>query len=586
MEPTYQVEDNSNQDHFKYNSEPQMPTLNTHSEQLKDQSDENTDTKITADLSNKRIETNSEDSGSNINNEESETKNTSANEDGFAPEYTSISNTELITPSENIELNESEYEDEDEEQNVSVHDTQSNSNEAMVNSQMEFLQNNTDLLDSPDFLSANLTTKIYLINQALSKNDSLRINTVNVTYNQRRKRDHSSTYHTNEHSDNPFEQNITSDALERLYDDYLREEAKGGREFYPRNSRLFIANLPLNNVTKKNLFQIFQIYGKILQINIKNNFGFIQYDSASAVANAIKFESKRDNFGRKLVLEISNSTARPQYDHGDHGKNSSSTFVSSFKRFKNGELVKPGDNNNNEKSIHIIVKQQSDRSAANKLFEYLSRNRGWMISMTFLNNGDDIKNTIKKSADENFNGCAIIKSYMVIDAIVFSKDNEGKATFNEYANVDRRDLIKLFGGYQNNQSYNKQYNHNNHNYHNNHNNQPQQNFPGMVTPNMAPLPAYNQMMPQQYMNQPHMPMMNMGYPAMPMQPPIQAPSMMGSGNNADLLSQVQNLPPDVLKNLLENAQKQSNNTDTVPKQDASRPQGNDVLELLNNLTKK
>lgn len=74
MEPTYQVEDNSNQDHFKYNSEPQMPTLNTHSEQLKDQSDENTDTKITADLSNKRIETNSEDSGSNINNEESETK--------------------------------------------------------------------------------------------------------------------------------------------------------------------------------------------------------------------------------------------------------------------------------------------------------------------------------------------------------------------------------------------------------------------------------------------------------------------------------------------------------------------------------
>lgn len=582
METTNQVADNSHQDHFKYSSEPQMPTLNTHSEQLKDQSDENTDTKITADLSNKKIETNSEDSGSNIINEESETKNTSANEDDFAPEYTAISHTEHITPAENIELNESEYEDEDEEQNVSVNATQSNSNEALVNSQMEFLQNNTNLLDSPDFLSANLTTKIYLINQALSKNDSLRINTVNVTYNQRRKRDHSSTYHTNEHSDNPFEQNITSDALERLYDAYLQEEAKGGREFYPRNSRLFIANLPLNNVTKKNLFQIFQIYGKILQINIKNNFGFIQYDSAAAVANAIKFESKRDNFGGKLVLEISNSTARPQYDHGDHGKNSSSTFVSSFKRFKNGELVKPGDNNNNEKSIHIIVKQQSDRSAANKLFEYLSRNRGWMISMTFLNNGDDIKNTIKKSADENFNGCAIIKSYMVIDAIVFSKDTEGKSTFNEYANVDRRDLIKLFGGYQNNQSYNKQYN-NSHNYHKN---QHQQNFPGMVTPNMAPLPTYNQMMPQQYMNQPHMPMMNMGYPAMPMQPPIQTPSMMGSGNNADLLSQVQNLPPDVLKNLLENAQKQSSNTDAVPKQDSSRPQGNDVLELLNNLTKK
>ncbi len=67
----------------------------------------------------------------------------------------------------------------------------------------------------------------------------------------------------------------------------------------------------------------------------------------------------------------------------------------------------------------------------------------------------------------------------------------------------------------NNQSYNKQYNNNHHNnYHNNNNyhQQPQQNFPGMVTPNMAPLPNYNQMVPQQqYMNQPPMPMMNMGY---------------------------------------------------------------------------
>ncbi|KAF0266952.1 hypothetical protein FOG48_04137 [Hanseniaspora uvarum] len=613
MENTQISETPANQDHYQFQGEPQMPTLNSHSGPFKDQSDEITDSKATNEMLNKKIETNSEDSGSNINNEDSETKNASANEEEFAPEYKSISKTEHISPSENFDLNESEYEeDEDdesveaEEKNIEKQEESLNNNEILVNSQLEFLQNNTDLLNSPDFLSANLTTKIYLINKAVSENEALKINNINVSYNQRRKRDHSSTYHSNETlSDNPYEQNISSDSLAKLYDEYLQEEAKGGREFYPRNSRLFIANLPLNNVTKKNLFQIFQIYGKILQINIKNNFGFIQYDSAAAVANAIRYESKRDNFGRKLVLEISNSTARPQYDHGDHGKNSSSTFVSSFKRFKNGELVKPsGDNNASEKSIHIIVKQQSDRSAANKLFEYLSRNRGWMISMTFLNTGDDIKKTIKKSADENFNGCAILKSYMVIDAIVFAKDNEGKSTFNEYTNVDKRDLIKLFGGYQNNhnnnQSYNKQYNNNHHNnYHNNNNyhQQPQQNFPGMVTPNMAPLPNYNQMVPQQqYMNQSPMPMMNMGYPTMPMQQPMgQSSTMMNTGNNnnnVDLLSQVQNLPPDVLKNLLANAQKQTsptNNINTsVPQQnvDSNRPQGNDVLELLNNLTKK
>ena len=79
------------------------------------------------------------------------------------------------------------------------------------------------------------------------------------------------------------------------------------------------------------------------------------------------------------------------------------------------------------------------------------------------------------------------------------------------------------------------------------------------------------------------------------QPMGQSSTMMNTGNNnnnVDLLSQVQNLPPDVLKNLLANAQKQTsptNNINTsVPQQnvDSNRPQGNDVLELLNNLTKK
>lgn len=500
---------------------------------------------------------------------------------------------------------ESSYESEYEEESAATSTKQNNEpvteKFSLIDSQMDFLIKKQNLLNNPAFLNANINTKIYILSKMLSKNESLKIPNVVFKLNQRRKRD----YESNQYDDsvlndrNPFDNTITSEELGSLYDGYLQEEAKGGREFYPRNSRLFIANLPLNNVTKKILFQIFHIYGKILQINIKNNFGFIQYASSDAVLDAIKYESKRDNFGRKLVLEISNSTARPQYDHGDHGKSSSSTFVSSYKRYKNGELVKPRDNynNGNEKSLHIIVKHQSDRSTANNLFDYLSRNRGWMISMSFLKPQEELKSAVKHAANEQSNGCVIVKNHQNLDAIVFNKNPNGETVFNEYSNADRRDMIRLFSN--NTASYKSPQNHIQ---------QPQ--FPGMVTSHMPAIQGYPPpvpgMMPQpQFMPSPQNPshsVMNMGY-AQPLPPqqiriPQQQPLPLPQDNsrlppqNVDqnsLLSQVQSLPPDVLKNLLANAQHQQSPapaSHTPPAPAENKNNSNDVLKLLNNLTKK
>nr|2L41_A Chain A, RRM domain from Nuclear polyadenylated RNA-binding protein 3 [Saccharomyces cerevisiae] len=75
-------------------------------------------------------------------------------------------------------------------------------------------------------------------------------------------------------------------------------------------SRLFIGNLPLKNVSKEDLFRIFSPYGHIMQINIKNAFGFIQFDNPQSVRDAIECESQEMNFGKKLILEVSSSNAR------------------------------------------------------------------------------------------------------------------------------------------------------------------------------------------------------------------------------------------------------------------------------------
>ncbi|CAG8477580.1 4377_t:CDS:2 [Ambispora leptoticha] len=47
----------------------------------------------------------------------------------------------------------------------------------------------------------------------------------------------------------------------------------------PVGSRLFLGNLSTHSTSKQELFDIFSPYGEILQISIKNSFGFVQYDN-------------------------------------------------------------------------------------------------------------------------------------------------------------------------------------------------------------------------------------------------------------------------------------------------------------------
>lgn len=137
-------------------------------------------------------------------------------------------------------LNESEYEEDvepgkDLEPNEIV-----NENNSFIDSQLEFLINNAQLLKSKEFLNANFNTKIYLVSKILSKNDALKIPSVTFKVNERRKRDYSLTQDSN--GTNPFDKNVTSEELSKVYEEYLQEEGSSNREFYPRNSRLFIAN--------------------------------------------------------------------------------------------------------------------------------------------------------------------------------------------------------------------------------------------------------------------------------------------------------------------------------------------------------
>ncbi|KAL8998468.1 MAG: hypothetical protein Q9169_002505 [Polycauliona sp. 2 TL-2023] len=97
--------------------------------------------------------------------------------------------------------------------------------------------------------------------------------------------------------------------LEKSYSDFLNEEAvyvaEGVWDRFPSGSRLFVGNLYSEKVTKRDLFFVFQRYGRLAQISIKNAYGFIQFYEASCSNRAIQGEQGSAIRGRKIHLEVS-----------------------------------------------------------------------------------------------------------------------------------------------------------------------------------------------------------------------------------------------------------------------------------------
>ncbi|RIA82920.1 hypothetical protein C1645_787390 [Glomus cerebriforme] len=87
----------------------------------------------------------------------------------------------------------------------------------------------------------------------------------------------------------------------------LRKISDAEFQALPSGSRLFLGNLSTHSTSRKELFDIFSPYGEILQISIKNSFGFVQYDNVESVKKAIEKENGRILHGLKLGLEISYS---------------------------------------------------------------------------------------------------------------------------------------------------------------------------------------------------------------------------------------------------------------------------------------
>ncbi|QLQ77899.1 hypothetical protein HG537_0A01460 [Torulaspora globosa] len=375
------------------------------------------------------------------------------------------------------------------------------------------------------------------------------------------------------------------------YAEYLSGENKiTEMHDIPPKSRLFIGNLPLRNVSKEDLFRIFSPYGHILQINIKNAFGFIQYNNPQSVRDAIENESQEQNFGKKLILEVSSSNARPQFDHGDHGTNSSSTFISSSKRPFQHEESDTADMYNDSQGYKkskrrvpacvIYVKRTADRGYANEVFNHFRRGTDLETDMIFLKPRMELRKMINEVAHDGVWGVILVNKTRNVDLQTFYQGPHGETKFDEYISISADDAIAIFNNLKPSRgsaggppmgSVNP------------YAPQPAAIPPPQHPPSQSYYGGYSMPPPQQpYVQQGYgMPLHNQGYGAPApapmtqpygryqgsppaMEPPLSQPqlsSLLGASgggqmNQQQLLSAIQNLPPNVVSNLLSMAQQQ------------------------------
>jgi len=404
--------------------------------------------------------------------------------------------------------------------------------------------------------------------------------------------------------------NEPMNAKEReLYNIYLEGENKiTEMHNIPPKSRLFIGNLPLKNVTKEDLFRIFHPYGHILQINIKNAFGFIQYDNHQSVVDAIKVESEQINFGKKLILEVSSSNARPQFDHGDHGANNSSTFISTSKRpFDNDEYGSTDnyrENASNSKRTKrrvpeclIFVRRTADRSYATEIFNSIKNGTGLETDMMFLKPRMELWKLVNDAAFDGTWGVILVNKTHDVDIQTFYKGPQGETKFDEYVGVSAQDAVGIFNNLKtsrkngsrmqgpiNSSSFGYEQPpmgmppaQQQQGYYGNYNMPPPQQGYGMPPPPQnygMPPPQQGYGIPpppqmgqgygryqnnQNYNNYQNMPPPPQNHP-LPMQQNNQLSALLGANpgqmDQQQLLGALQNLPPNVIANLLATAQQQ------------------------------
>ncbi|KAL2135143.1 hypothetical protein VTI74DRAFT_9574 [Chaetomium olivicolor] len=94
---------------------------------------------------------------------------------------------------------------------------------------------------------------------------------------------------------------------EQFQADEKRYTSEARWERFPEGSRIFIGNLSSERVSKREVFDVFNKFGRLAQISLKNAYGFVQYHTVAEGHAAMQGAQGIELGGRRIHLEVSRS---------------------------------------------------------------------------------------------------------------------------------------------------------------------------------------------------------------------------------------------------------------------------------------
>ncbi|GME86534.1 unnamed protein product [[Candida] boidinii] len=137
---------------------------------------------------------------------------------------------------------------------------------------------------------------------------------------------------------------------EKLYSEYKESEnyilETGRWDEFPIGSRLFIGNLAVNTLNPDDVYRVFSAYGVVKQVNLKQGFGFVQFDKAESCSRAIQGEKNVPLHNKIMHLEVSKYHTQKAIENQ---KKASSRDSDDKGRGREREASPTRDNNNSNK---------------------------------------------------------------------------------------------------------------------------------------------------------------------------------------------------------------------------------------------
>ncbi|QOU19139.1 hypothetical protein BRETT_004360 [Brettanomyces bruxellensis] len=256
----------------------------------------------------------------------------------------------------------------------------------------------------------------------------------------------------------------------KAYYEYLEQEDKtnGGKfDGYPIGSRLFIGNLAVNTLKKEEVFRVFHPYGRIVQVNLKQGFGFIQYTNAESCSRAIRGESNVPLHNKFMHLEVSKhqiqkaierqNVSRPSLrderertrerspvrDSGRDYASGRDSERDSGRDYASGRDSGRDTSNRNTSNrrpgspeVKILLTNSSSSGFNDRLVERLKSDGLEVEVETVESKVEDIPQ--EQVLDSAYSGVYAVISTCgsgVVNIMVFEKDDDGGIKFDEYTGV-------------------------------------------------------------------------------------------------------------------------------------------------------